>query len=50
MKVTHKATDINLYFNIIGGFFKARLIFPHEYPLMPPKMIFDTPMWHPNGL
>ncbi|PBK92614.1 ubiquitin-conjugating enzyme [Armillaria gallica] len=31
-----------------GGFFKARLTFPPEYPLQPPKMRFVTPMWHPN--
>ncbi|KAG8913271.1 Ubiquitin-conjugating enzyme E2 15 [Tulasnella sp. 408] len=31
-----------------GGFFKARLTFPSEYPLLPPKMRFITPMWHPN--
>ncbi|KAF8890662.1 ubiquitin-conjugating enzyme [Infundibulicybe gibba] len=31
-----------------GGFFKARLSFPHEFPLLPPKMRFVTPMWHPN--
>ncbi|KAN0139593.1 Ubiquitin-conjugating enzyme/RWD-like protein, partial [Lactarius tabidus] len=31
-----------------GGFFKARLTFPPEFPLLPPKMHFITPMWHPN--
>ncbi|KAJ7079571.1 ubiquitin-conjugating enzyme [Mycena belliarum] len=31
-----------------GGFFKARLTFPTEFPLLPPKMRFITPMWHPN--
>ncbi|KAK9317805.1 ubiquitin-conjugating enzyme/RWD-like protein [Lipomyces starkeyi] len=31
-----------------GGFFKARLSFPEEYPLQPPKMRFETAMWHPN--
>ncbi|KAJ7584860.1 ubiquitin-conjugating enzyme [Mycena floridula] len=31
-----------------GGFFKARLSFPPEFPLQPPKMRFLTPMWHPN--
>jgi len=31
-----------------GGFFKARLSFPIDYPLMPPKMKFETPIWHPN--
>ena len=32
-----------------GGFFKARLSFPKDYPLMPPKMKFETPIWHPNS-
>ncbi|KAH9929476.1 ubiquitin-conjugating enzyme [Fomitopsis serialis] len=31
-----------------GGFFRARLSFPEEYPLLPPKMKFLTQMWHPN--
>ncbi|KAF8507684.1 ubiquitin-conjugating enzyme [Hysterangium stoloniferum] len=31
-----------------GGFLKARLSFPPEFPLLPPKMRFITPMWHPN--
>jgi len=31
-----------------GGFFKARLNFPKEFPLLPPKMRFLTPMYHPN--
>ncbi|EIW56668.1 ubiquitin-conjugating enzyme [Trametes versicolor FP-101664 SS1] len=31
-----------------GGFFKARLSFPEDFPLNPPKMRFITPMWHPN--
>lgn len=31
-----------------GGFFRARLSFPTEYPLMPPKMKFETPIFHPN--
>ncbi|KAJ6482906.1 ubiquitin-conjugating enzyme [Mycena vitilis] len=31
-----------------GGFFKARLTFPPEFPLLPPKMRFITEMWHPN--
>lgn len=32
-----------------GGFFKAKLSFPKDYPLMPPKMKFETPIWHPNS-
>lgn len=31
-----------------GAFLKARLTFPHEYPLLPPKMKFLSEMWHPN--
>ncbi|KRX34917.1 Ubiquitin-conjugating enzyme E2 G1, partial [Trichinella nativa] len=31
-----------------GGFFKALLDFPREYPLRPPKMKFITEIWHPN--
>lgn len=31
-----------------GGFFKAHLQFPKEYPLRPPKMKFITEIWHPN--
>lgn len=32
-----------------GGFFKANLTFPRDYPLRPPKMKFITEIWHPNG-
>jgi ubiquitin-protein ligase len=31
-----------------GGFFKAHLQFPKEYPLRPPRMKFITEIWHPN--
>ncbi|KIW07669.1 uncharacterized protein PV09_01609 [Verruconis gallopava] len=31
-----------------GGFFRARLSFPQDYPHSPPKMRFETPIWHPN--
>eukprot|EP01097_Dermamoeba_algensis_P000944 TRINITY_DN134_c0_g1_i3.p1 TRINITY_DN134_c0_g1~~TRINITY_DN134_c0_g1_i3.p1 ORF type:complete len:180 (-),score=27.68 TRINITY_DN134_c0_g1_i3:333-806(-) len=33
-----------------GGAFTALLKFPKDYPLNPPKMIFQTPMWHPNSI
>jgi len=32
-----------------GGFFRARLSFPTEYPHMPPKMKFESPVFHPNS-
>mmetsp|Transcript_1399 Transcript_1399/g.1905 ORF Transcript_1399/g.1905 Transcript_1399/m.1905 type:complete len:168 (+) Transcript_1399:222-725(+) len=31
-----------------GGFFKARLDFPSDFPNMPPEMTFVSEMWHPN--
>ncbi|KAK4683642.1 ubiquitin-conjugating enzyme E2 G1, partial [Tremellales sp. Uapishka_1] len=31
-----------------GAILKARLIFPQEFPLLPPRMVFDSEMWHPN--
>lgn len=31
-----------------GGYFKAQLKFPLDYPNNPPEMKFITPMWHPN--
>eukprot|EP00762_Andalucia_godoyi_P000695 ANDGO_05280.mRNA.1 Ubiquitin-conjugating enzyme E2 7 len=31
-----------------GGFFKARMSFPRDYPNMPPKMAFVSRMYHPN--
>lgn len=31
-----------------GGFFRAHLTFPPQYPLLPPKMTFQTPIFHPN--
>jgi len=31
-----------------GGVFVARLKFPRDYPLNPPKMTFISEMWHPN--
>ncbi|KAL4926416.1 uncharacterized protein BDV17DRAFT_283353 [Aspergillus undulatus] len=37
--------DVKLYG---GGFFRARLSFPSEYPHMPPKMKFEPPLFHPN--
>jgi ubiquitin-conjugating enzyme E2 G1 len=32
-----------------GGFFRARMSFPQDFPLNPPKMKFLTEMWHPNS-
>jgi len=31
-----------------GGFFKAHITFPKEYPQRPPKMKFISDIWHPN--
>jgi len=31
-----------------GGYFKARMIFPKEYPYRPPEFKFLRPIWHPN--
>ncbi|BGP41535.1 ubiquitin conjugating enzyme Ubc7/UbcP3 [Rhodotorula kratochvilovae] len=31
-----------------GGVFQAELKFPRDYPLSPPKMKFDPPLFHPN--
>jgi len=31
-----------------GGFFKARLSFPQDYPHAPPKLKFQSNIWHPN--
>jgi ubiquitin-conjugating enzyme E2 G1 len=31
-----------------GGYFKAKMRFPHDYPNMPPEMRFVSKMFHPN--
>ena len=31
-----------------GGYFKATLKFPDDYPNSPPVMQFQSKMWHPN--
>mmetsp|Transcript_24308 Transcript_24308/g.27583 ORF Transcript_24308/g.27583 Transcript_24308/m.27583 type:complete len:168 (+) Transcript_24308:261-764(+) len=31
-----------------GGFFRAELAFPADYPNKPPEMKFLSEMWHPN--
>jgi len=31
-----------------GGYFKAIMNFPKDYPYSPPNFIFKTKMWHPN--
>lgn len=40
----------NVDLNGIGGFYRAHLTFPPEYPHLPPKMTFQTPIFHPNGI
>ena len=32
-----------------GGLFTAILTFPRDYPLQPPKMKFNPPIFHPNS-
>jgi hypothetical protein len=32
-----------------GGFFKAHLQFPKDYPQNPPEMTFKSSIFHPNG-
>ena len=31
-----------------GGFFRARMTFPKDYPFNPPTFHFLTPLYHPN--
>ena len=31
-----------------GGYFKARITFPRNYPFSPPDFRFERPLWHPN--
>ncbi|KAK6436312.1 Ubiquitin-conjugating enzyme subunit [Oleoguttula sp. CCFEE 5521] len=31
-----------------GGYFKARITFPSNYPFAPPDFKFARPLWHPN--
>ncbi|QIW97295.1 hypothetical protein AMS68_002813 [Peltaster fructicola] len=31
-----------------GGIFKAKMVFPPNYPLYPPTLSFETPIFHPN--
>jgi len=31
-----------------GGYFKAQIKFPSNYPFSPPSMRFLTKVWHPN--
>ena len=31
-----------------GGLFRLELYLPDEYPMMPPKIIFRTKIYHPN--
>lgn len=32
----------------MGGYFKARMKFPNDYPYSPPSIRFLTKVWHPN--
>ncbi|KAK4501468.1 hypothetical protein PRZ48_007277 [Zasmidium cellare] len=31
-----------------GGYFKAKMNFPQNYPYQPPEFVFERPLWHPN--
>ncbi|KAH8336166.1 hypothetical protein KR074_007337, partial [Drosophila pseudoananassae] len=31
-----------------GGYFKALMKFPTDYPYSPPTLCFETKVWHPN--
>ncbi|EME82419.1 uncharacterized protein MYCFIDRAFT_211615 [Pseudocercospora fijiensis CIRAD86] len=31
-----------------GGYYKAKMNFPKNYPYEPPTFQFDRPLWHPN--
>ena len=31
-----------------GGIFIIDIVIPNDYPFKPPKMKFDTKIWHPN--
>jgi ubiquitin-conjugating enzyme E2 N len=31
-----------------GGMFEAELYLPEEYPMVPPKVLFKTKIYHPN--
>jgi ubiquitin-conjugating enzyme E2 N len=31
-----------------GGMFNAELFLPDEYPMVPPKVLFRTKIYHPN--
>ena len=33
-----------------GGFFKAEMTFPPDFPNSPPTLKFLSKMWHPNGI
>lgn len=43
-----KASKRMLTSRLIGGIFRARMTFPPTYPHQPPKLKFETPIFHPN--
>jgi ubiquitin-conjugating enzyme E2 N len=32
----------------LGGIFSADLLLPEDYPMSPPKVLFNTQIYHPN--
>lgn len=49
LPVGGKKAQADGFYDIPGGFFRAHLTFPPQYPLLPPKMTFQTPIFHPNS-
>ncbi|KAI3477315.1 hypothetical protein L1887_61000 [Cichorium endivia] len=43
-----QAQKMQLAYSPAGGVFSARLTFPASYPLEPPTMRFEPPIFHPN--
>ena len=44
----NQRTDFQFFISQ-GGYFKAILTFPSDFPYNPPEMKFMSDMWHPNS-